>query len=92
MEIECSPPKKYFGHTTYLQSSVPRKAGDCFSGQSNGRHKAQFIFIACTNGRKVLEEMTSLKETYVLTTLGKKSMKVRSESKHASKPTILHIA
>jgi len=42
---------------------------------------------------KSLEESTSLKETYVLTTFGKKSMgKVRSVSKLALKPTVVQIA
>ena len=57
--------KEVLGQTTYLGRSLPLKALDSLSRQSDGRHEAQFKFLVCTTGKKSLEESTSLQGTYL---------------------------
>ena len=51
------------------------------------------LLLFVQQDEKCLEELTSIKETYVVTTFGKMSMrKVRSESRLASTTTVVHVA
>ena len=90
----CSTSKGYPGQTTYLRQGIPWKALHCFSRNFSWHHSAQFSFIVCTIEKKVLsaEESTSLYKNFFLRNSCNKLRNVRSESKPASKPTVVNFA
>ena len=71
----------------YIQT-YPDKLSAASPGNPVGVTKPSLLLLFVQQDKKSLEELTSLKETYLWTIFGNKSMrKVRSESKLASKPT-----
>ena len=73
--------------------AYPEKLPTASPGNPMDETKLSLLLLFVQEDEKSLEESTSLKETYVLTTFGNKYMKKScSESEFASKPTVVHIA
>ena len=54
---KCYTSSQYVSETTYLRQSDPRKSPGRLSRWPNGRHGAQFDYIVCTTGEKVLQRV-----------------------------------
>ena len=78
---------------TIEKNCHPEKLATASPGNPMDVTKPNLLSLFVQQDEKCLEWLTSLEETYVLTTFGKKPMrKVRSESKLASLPTVVHVA
>ena len=73
--------------------AYPEKLSTAFLGNPVDVTKPSLLELFVQQDKMSWEESTSLKETYFLTIFGNETMrKVRSESKRASKPTVVYIA
>ena len=89
IEKTCSTPGVFWPH----HRAYRKKLATASAGNPMNVTKPSLLLLFVQQDENCLEELTSLKETYVSKTFGKKSMtKVRSKSKLASILTVVHVA